>query len=100
MKDVLMQLKWWCFCSGYVPPLPQVLLLYDCLPPTQAASIHVFSVSGQDTQVPKELSQALMAMFQSGTAAVVEHHSGHYIPCEKSVVEEIKRMVAAGCDSM
>eukprot|EP00873_Tetraselmis_striata_P025221 jgi/Tetstr1/445485/TSEL_033263.t1 len=82
-------------CSGYpVAPSQRIADLLQALPPISLPSLHVYSTSGLDAQVPPSESAALAASFDAAARTVVTHDSGHVVPCSRPFVSRYRAFLA------
>eukprot|EP00873_Tetraselmis_striata_P040551 jgi/Tetstr1/460815/TSEL_000569.t1 len=84
-----------CALLGYpVAPSQRIADLLQALPPISLPSLHVYSTSGLDAQVPPSESAALAASFDAAARTVVTHDSGHVVPCSRPFVSRYRAFLA------
>jgi hypothetical protein len=86
------QFRFVMLCSGFLSPARehQEIMSIASLP-LECPSLHVFGdEEGCDRQVRIEESKLLVSMFTPDTAMVLQHKSGHIIPCQKEYVNQVR----------
>ena len=89
-------------CSGYPSPVLEHQQLQESVGSIELPSLHVYGVSNEDRQISAHESRALAELFDVKQRYVVEHSSGHIIPCNRAVINRIRcflerHMAAHGC---